>query len=338
MRSAESPAVHAAQQFLATHFQLGVRDFRELDRREPVTRTLSTTDGREVATLGVIRIGAPPTFYLDQLRDIVAFKRTGAAVLQIGAFSNPARLDDVAGLSLDDRDLRSLQRCRPGDCDIQLSADALQRFRQDVSWDRADSKQAAERILRQVLVDLVTRYRERGDSALMTYVDSDQPLSLSNEFRSMVASQPAILERFPNLYQHLRDFPRHSTDSIEDVVYWSKEKMGPAVIITMTHLAIVRLVGGPEGAYAAASKQIYGSHYFDSSLGITVLLDVSRDSVPGMLVAYVNRSRLDALGGFFGGLKRTIVRSQTRSAMGASLIEARDLVEHRHRTRGANTR
>ena len=192
--------------------------------------------------------------------------------------------------------------------------------------------------MRQVLVELVNRYRENGDAALMTYVDGDRPLSLSNEFRSMVGSRPAILERFPNLYQHLLEFPSRPTEGIEDIVYWSKEKMGPAVIISVTHLAITRLVYGPEGAYAAASKQIYGSHYFDSSLGITVLLDVPDGSNPGMFMAYVNRSRLDALGGFFGGLKRTIVRSRTRSAMGASLVEARDLVERRYRTLTASLR
>jgi hypothetical protein len=214
---------------------------------------------------------------------------------------------------------------------VQLSAEALERFQRDVPWASTDASAAADRTLRQVLVELVNRYRENGDGALMTYVDSDRPLSLSNEFRSMVASRPAILERFPNLYQHLLEFPGRPTDGIEDIVYWSKEKMGPAVIISVTHLSLTRLVGGPEGAYAAASKQIYGSHYFDSSLGITVLLNLP-GSRPGMIMAYVNRSRLDALGGFFGGLKRTIVRSRTRSAMGDSLLEARDLVERRYRS------
>ena len=192
--------------------------------------------------------------------------------------------------------------------------------------------------MRHVLVDLVNRYRETGDTALMTYVDSDKPLSLSSEFRSMVASRPAILGRFPNLYQHLLEFPDRSTEHVDDIVYWSKEKMGPTVITSVTHLAIARLIGGPEGAYAAASKQIYGSHYFDSSLGITVLLDVPSGNNSSTFMTYVNRSRLDALGGFWGGLKRTIVRSRARSAMSNSLIEARDLVERRYRMLTATSR
>jgi hypothetical protein len=327
----DSRAASHAQQFLTAHFQLGADDFRELDRRRPVTRALSAVDGREVAILGVIRIGVPAAFYLDQLRDIVTFKRAAAAVLQIGAFSEQAREADVAGLSLEDRDLESLRQCRPRDCGMQLSAEALDRFRRAVPWGRTDARTVADRVMRQVLVDLVNRYREHGDAALMTYVDGDEPLSLAKEFRSMVGSRPAILERFPDLHRHLLEYPRRRTDGIEDIVYWSKEKAGPAVIVSVTHMAITRLAAGPEGAFAAASRQIYGSHYFDSSLGVTILLDAPGDRSAGTIVAYVNRSRLDALGGFFGGLKRAIVRSRTRAAMDDSLVEARDLVERRYR-------
>jgi hypothetical protein len=105
----------------------------------------------------------------------------------------------------------------------------------------------------------------------------------------------------------------------------------------VTHLAVTPLAGRPERAYAAASKQIYGTHYFDSSLGITVLVDAPNSSGPGMFLAYVNRSRLDALRGFFGGLKRSVVRSRARSAIGEGLIEARSLVERRYRERAAQS-
>ena len=44
----------------------------------------------------------------------MAFKSAGGAVLQIGAFSNPARVEDVAGLSLDERDFESLRRSDRG--------------------------------------------------------------------------------------------------------------------------------------------------------------------------------------------------------------------------------
>jgi hypothetical protein len=73
--------------------------------------------------------------------------------------------------------------------------------------------------------------------------------------------------------------------------------------------------------YVAASKQLYGSHYFDSSLGLTLLL---RDDQPGSIVlVYVNRSRIDALDGFLGGVKRAIVRSRGKSALEDTLVRIR---------------
>jgi hypothetical protein len=105
------------------------------------------------------------------------------------------------------------------------------------------------------------------------------------------------------------------------VIYWSKEDVGPKVIISLTHLVITPVNDGGPVVFAATSKQLYGSHYFDASLGLTLLL---RDSDPGSTVLlYFNRSRLDVLSGFLAGLKRAIVRSRGRSAMEDTLTRIR---------------
>ena len=145
----------------------------------------------------------------------------------------------------------------------------------------------------------------------------------------MVDARPAVLHRFPPLDQHMLQYPQGPNDATDDIIYWSKEKLGPRVIVSVTHLAITRVIGREPARFVAASRQLYGSHYFDASLGITILLDDSGHPSAGSYLVYVNRSRLDALGGFFGAVKRLIVRSRTRSAMSRSLAEARDLVERR---------
>jgi hypothetical protein len=83
---------------------------------------------------------------------------------------------------------------------------------------------------------------------------------------------------------------------------------------------------------------LQGSRYFDSSLGITVVVDAgARHERPRSLLVYVNRSRIDAIGGFWGVLKRTVVRARTRSSMRDSLAEARTLVERRFERLEADT-
>jgi hypothetical protein len=317
------------QSFLAQTFQLRDGDFVQLARRRAIARSLSTADKREIATLGVIQVAVPPVFYMNQLREIVKLKSESDAVLQIGVFSSPARVEDVSGLTFENDDLDHLRRCRPGDCKIQLSADALDRVQHDLPPDRATANAAVEQRMRAVLVDLVNQYRRIGDRALMTYIDGAMPVSVSSEFRRMISSPPRVLARFPSLHRHLVEFPHTSTPSVADTIYWSKEKIGPVVIVSVTHLAIGDAT--PAEGFAAASKQLYGSHYFDASLGLTVALGTAR--APSMTLVYVNRSQVDALGGLWSGVKRAVVGARARSAMASSLAEARDLVEVRFRSR-----
>ena len=61
-----------------------------------------------------------------------------------------------------------------------------------------------------------------------------------------------------------------------------------------------------------ATKGLLANHYLDASLGLTMLFPVRSTESPAVTVVYVNRSRADALGGFFGGLTRGIVNSRQR--------------------------
>lgn len=331
-RTAQDQSGGASRAFLREQFGLQAADLHTIAAGGVVARSLETSEGREVATLGVVRLRASASFYASQLRDIVNFKRD-PAVLQIGVVDTPARAEALAGLTLDRSDIDRLRRCRPGDCGLQLPREAIERFARDVRWTSADAEADANRIVRHVLAEMVEQYRSAGDAALMTYHDTRTALSLANEFRAMVGAPPAVLARFPPLHRHLTEYPHRRGEGVDDIVYWSKEKLGPAVVVTVTHLAIAPMPGAGPVSVVAASKQLYGSRYFDSSLGLTILLE--DPGVEGSYLVYVNRSRLDALSGFWGGLKRAVVRSRTRSAMGDSLAEARTLVDRRFTAQAA---
>ncbi len=316
----------AAESFLSEQFHFDAGDFRELDERRAVMRALPASDGREVAMVGVVRMRVPPAFYISQLRAIETFKRD-EAVLAIGIFRRPASPADAAALTLDPEDVERLQRCRPGSCKVQLSEDALRRFHAEVRWDTPQAAADANRLMRDLLAGMVDRYRQAGDDGLMTYADGDQPLSVAAQFHALLESGSAILRRFPALYRYMIDYPRAQPAEVDDVIYWSKEKMGPAMVVGVTHLAIAPLSGSSPAVFAVASKQLYATHYFDASLGLTILLtdDAAPDSASYLV--YVNRSRLDILGGFWGGLKRPIVRSRARASAANHLIQVRDRVE-----------
>lgn len=310
----------AAQAFLQDHFRYSTSDLRDLSQGRAAVRALDTTDPREIAIAGAIRVGVSPQFYVDQLRNIVDFKRHDA-VRQIGTFSSPPTRSDVAALSLDREHLDGLRNCRLQGCGLQLSREAIDLFNREVDWSSPDAPAAATRVMHETLTQIVARYERRGDAGLVTYEDQRTPISVADEFRAMMAAPPRVLAQVPKLEQHLTRYPAGRGTAVTDVLYWSKEDVGPKVIISVTHMAIARIDGDGPVQFAAASKQLYGSSYFDSSLGLTLLL---QDDTPGSVVlVYVNRSRVDALDGFLSGLKRAVVRARGRSAMADTLVRIR---------------
>lgn len=125
-----------------------------------------------------------PEFCAERLADIANFKRD-EAILQIGRFGHPPALEDVADLTLDDSDIPSLRGCRVGDCGVQLSAEAISRFRHEVDWQRADVHEQAHSLMRKVLVEYVTAYMNVGTAASMQYVDQPEPVNPGRESLSM---------------------------------------------------------------------------------------------------------------------------------------------------------
>jgi hypothetical protein len=83
-------------------------------------------------------------------------------------------------------------------------------------------------------------------------------------------------------------------------------------VISITHVAIAAAVDDGPVTYAIGSKQIYAMHYFDASLGLTLLVPDRTAAAPATYVVYVNRSRIDLFDGFFGGVARKIVAGKAR--------------------------
>ena len=309
-----------ARAFLATAFSVSPADIARIDAGQVFSRTLDVSHPREVATLGIVRMGVTPEFYIERLKDIVTFKRDDA-VLQIGAFSTPPRLEDVAKLTLEEADVRRLKTCRAGNCDVKLSAGAIERFRADVTWRGADVQSQATQLMRRILVDYVDRYSKIGAPATMEYANTSASLNLGDEFASLMAADTRTWQYVPHLRRHLVAYPAADPDGASDFVYWSKERVNRRPVISVTHIAIVPEAdtAGPE--YAIASKQIYGMHYFDASLGITLLVRDRTSASPATYVVYLNRSRVDLFGGLFGGMARKVVSGKARTVVSEQLAQ-----------------
>jgi hypothetical protein len=312
-------------EFLVDTFNLAKDDLARIATGRVYSHSLPVRHPREVATLGIVRIQTTPQRYIEGLGDIAAFKRDDK-ILQIGTFSTPPQRGDVASLTLDGEDVRSLRDCRVADCNVQLSAEAIERFRAEVNWRATDASHQAAELMRRVLVDYVTQYLKVGSPAAMEYADSATRLSLADEFTGLVTADTTTWPRVPELRRHLLEFPSARTGS-RDLVYWSKERVHQRPVISVTHLAIVAGAHESPVQYAVASRQIYAMHYFDASLGITLLVPDTSASKAATYVVYLNRSRIDLFDGILGGLARKVVKGKARSLVAEQLERLRRTLE-----------
>jgi hypothetical protein len=161
----------------------------------------------------------------------------------------------------------------------------------------------------------------------MQYADGAGTLNLGQEFRALAASEFGGWNRFPLLRSHLLEYPDLVAPDTFDRLYWSKERVGRRSVASVTHLAIARTAATSPADYAVASKQIYGTHYYDASLGLTVLLRGRASAAPATYVAYLNRSRIDIFGGVLGKLTRRVVTVKARTTVSDQLARLQRTIE-----------
>lgn len=282
-------------------------DRADLDRGEPVARVLSGAD-LEVATMAAVPVNIDGDRLVAWMRRIEALKKS-VYVVAIGRFAERPRIEDLAGLSLDEKDLTDLRSCRPRSCHLKLSNREMMQLQRAAATAPGDSKAAVEQAFRHMLLDRVRAYLETGEIA--AYEDDDPPVWPVPRFASVLQRSVFVTEGWPRFAQYLRASPPPIAADVESFVYWSKERLAGTAVISVTHVSIMR--GHDPGLPDAlvAGRQIFATHYVNASLGVTALVR-GEPHGPNYLV-YLNRSELDMLGGPFGGLVKWFIQRRLKT-------------------------
>ena len=284
-------------------------DLQGLDEGDVVVRTLPGKDG-QVVVLGIARLNAPPERLIAWTHTIAELKRS-PFVLAIERFSDPPALEDLDGLSLDDRDLDAIRQCQPGNCGLKLGEHEIRLLRR--AMDQADTgwQEAVQREFRRVLLARVNLYRSRGLAGVPPYVSGGEPVHPQDTFAVIMASSPYLSRHLPDLAAQLNAYPQVEHRRVESFFYWSKEMYGAGKpVVTVTHVNILRSDDGAAMPSAVvAGKQIFASHYMNGALGLTMVLRGAAEEDTHYLV-YLHRSQLDLLGGVFGFLKRSVLEGR----------------------------
>jgi hypothetical protein len=292
--------------------QLGFSDeeLADLRRGHAVKHGLRSSASGEVAVTGAIRIRAPKAAFFAHVRDIARFK-SGPGVLQIGRFSSPPVLDDLAALTVD-RDDFDPRSCRVGDCGIRLPASVIERIGREIDVNAPDAQARAAAFFKHVLLDDVSAYLSSADR-MTQYDDGPKPIRPRVELEGILAAMPEIGALMPGLPDHLLRFSAARLPDAEDFLYWSKEKFGVAPFITVTHVTIVCR---STAICLMTTRDVYSSRYLDASVALAIATDVGPDAFD---LVYDNRSRANALKGGLSVLRRSLTERRARGALEDSL-------------------
>jgi hypothetical protein len=313
----------APPHFLRSVIPLKDEHVRLLASGQAIALSLPATDKREIAVVGAVHIRVTPDFFVREYLDIANFKK-GPEVLQVGKFAEIPDEVDIAGLEIDSGELRDLRNCRPGRCSTKLSAEFLSQFREATGSTASNEDNASA--FRRILVRYVGDYLKRGNDALVVYNDRSPQVRLSDEFADLLRGYQTIQQLAPDLAQYLERFPVSPPEGVRDFVYWSKEKAGFKAITSLTHVTLYRKTVENRSWEFITSKQIYATHYFESSMGLSAVIE---GSAGDLWLVYVNRSRTDVLRGWFSSLKRSIIRGRAQSALRTQLTETKNRLEDR---------
>ena len=285
-------------------------DLAALEKGEIVVKVLAANNkDKEVGVFGVVRVSARPDISLSDFQSSLE-QKTNEAVVSQGRFSSPPVLDDLKGLKLEKNDLKDLRICEVGDCDLKMSAAMIQKLRAEVDWNADESDFRADQIFRQMIVDYVTDYSQRGHQALLQYDGRREPVRLIDEYRLLFERSSFVEIIAPTFSKYLIDFPRTPLAGVSNNITWSKVTFGLKPMLTVTHSAAYEERANELSQYLIATKQIYASRYMNASLAFSMLVRVADDNGVNTYLIFSDVSRSDDLSGAFSGLKRSLVGSE----------------------------
>jgi len=308
------------------HNFVGLSDdqIRDIDAGKSVAKVLDTPTPDEVFIFGAVYINSTPERYLQMASDIDALRKL-PNYLALRKFRAPPQLADLDGFTLDDEDIKELEHCKPGDCEVQLPTKAMEDFQQSVKWSAPDRAVQANHLAQQMALQALLQYQQGGNAALGTYRDKKHPTVVAETFASMLDQMKAMPVYLPELDHYLLDYPKAPSDAIQAQFYWEKVNFGLKPTLRIVQVILFRAASPSQPAYAVAVKQLYASHYFETALDLTVCVkDTNRN---GFYLITVKGSQQAGLTGFKGSIVRKVAVDKTRSSLERVLAAYKEKLE-----------
>jgi hypothetical protein len=319
--SAPSPELN---KFFHDYAGLTDEEVQNISRGQAVAKILQSPTPDEVFVMGAVYVESTPERYLLLASDIDALRRL-PAYLAIRKFSDPPQLADLSGFTLDDDDIKELQHCKPGHCEVQLPSHTMREFQQSINWSAPDRADQVNHLAQQMALEALQKYIAGGNTALGTYRDKAHPTEVAEAFTSLLGQMRALPVYLPELNSYLLDYPQSAPANIESQFYWEKVNFGLKPTLRIVQAVIYRGTSPDKPAYAVAVKQLYASHYFETALDLTVCVRDTTNN--GFYLITIKGSRQAGLTGFKGSIVRKVAVDKTRSSLERALASIKQQLE-----------
>lgn len=312
---------------LSPAIRLSPADRRALSDGRTIAKTLASPDD-QVGVFAISPVSVPANSLIEHARAIEDLKRS-RFVIAVQRFSDPPRMEDLAGLVLTQRDLDAAMACRPQNCSFKLTEAEMTLLHDSASEGDGDRPARYQRAFKKVLLSRATAYLEAGLRALPPVANRETPACLDRAFNDILSASPPLSD-VPCAAEWLRSDPSESRE-VASALYWSYETYGAGKpVVTITHLGLVP-ANAPGQPALVIGKQVFASRYMTGSLAVTAI--VTDAATRQNYLVYVNRTGVDLLGGFLGPIKRAVLESRLKGQVPEIIAKLRTRLERDGATR-----
>lgn len=313
--------------FLRERIGLTSQEIAAIDQGQVVAKVLPSPSAAEIYVFGAVFVKGKPRDYVKLAFDADRLRRV-PGYLGIGRMSDPPRMSDLEGFTLEPGDIRDLKRCKPGKCAVQLPAEAMKDLHHAVDWESADAAAQVNEHTRATVLALLMRYQNEGNRALGIYRDKDKPFDVDAHLRLLLGQAEAMPAYLPLLSEYLLEYPRTTLPAVDSFFFWEKVDFGLKPTLRLNHAILYRAHGPRASGEIIIAKQLYASHYFQLALDLTACVPGrSEAGETGFYLISLKGSTQHGLTGLFGSIFRTIVVSRTRAAQEKILLNIKTTLE-----------
>jgi len=315
--------------FFREYVGLNDEQIKNIRSGKAVAKILDSPTPDEVYVFGSVYVNSTPERYVKFASDIDALRKV-PNYLAVQKFSDPPKLSDLEGFTLEEEDIKELKKCEPGHCEIQLPTEAMDTFRQSINWSAppAELDRQVNQHLHQRVIEGLQAYRRDGNQALGVYVDKENPTDVPRQFAYMLSYAKALPKYLPDFQRYLLAYPNAKSENISDMFYWAKVKFGLKPTLRVVQVVTLRGTSANEATYAIAEKQLYSSHYFETALDLTFCVRATDDPKQvGFYLIKAMGSEQAGLTGVKGSMVRKVAVGRTASSLEKSLATIKNILE-----------